>query len=108
RKLREAKQSTVAVNRYDDDQPPWSMISFTTADNDRLRFFQRGTKLYMNDLARGSTQQIAENLRHITFCYPNLPNNEIISISVCFEKWSRTPTAKSLQLSVEKVRMMNE
>jgi prepilin-type N-terminal cleavage/methylation domain-containing protein len=108
KKLREAKRSTIVVNKYDNNQPPWSSIQFNTADNDNLMFYQKGTKLYMKNLNRGSDQMIAENLRHVTFCYPNLPNNQIISISICFEMWTRTPTSRSLQLSVEKVRIMND
>jgi len=108
KKLREAKKSTVVVDRYDTSQPPWSQIQFTTIESEQYKFYQKGTKLYMSDVARNSNQIIAENLRHITFCYPNLPNNEIISISLCFEMWTRTPNARSLQLSVEKVRIMNE
>ncbi|OGS22769.1 MAG: hypothetical protein A2252_10615 [Elusimicrobia bacterium RIFOXYA2_FULL_39_19] len=108
RKLRESKSTTIIVSRIDSTQPPCSSIYFQTVKDEQFRFFQSGTKLYMADLNRGATQQIAENLRHITYCYPMLSNDKIISISICFEKYSKSPDVKSLQLSVEKVRIMND
>ncbi|OGS27996.1 MAG: hypothetical protein A2297_00870 [Elusimicrobia bacterium RIFOXYB2_FULL_48_7] len=108
RSLRQARASTVVIDRLNSSQPPWSYISFTTIDNRSYHFYQNGVKLYMCDLSRGATQQIAENLRHVTFCYPMLPNDEILSISLCFEKYSLGRNVKSLQLSVEKVRIMND
>ncbi|OGS19307.1 MAG: hypothetical protein A3J83_07240 [Elusimicrobia bacterium RIFOXYA2_FULL_40_6] len=108
RNLRQSRASSIVISSYDTNQPPWSYISFETIDNKSYHFYQKDTKMYMCDLTRGATQQIAENLRHLTFCYPMLPNDEIISISLCFEKYSLSRNVKSLQLSVEKVRIMNE
>jgi len=108
RKLREAKSSSIIIDRLNSSQPPCSRLSFQTIDSESLSFFQSGLNLCMADLTRGSTRQISGDLRIMAFTYPMLYDDKIISISICFEKGTGSLEQKALQMSVEKVRLMND
>ncbi len=111
RNARQSSASTVIVSRFNSSQPPWSMIEFTDIKGTQWKFYQNGTNFYMSvkkttDLSF-NTQKIAENLRALIFAYPRLDDDTIISISICFEKATYEGHAKALQMSVEKIRIMN-
>jgi len=107
RELRQAEASSIVVDRLDDQQPPCSQISFTkVVTGDAIIYSQEGAKLSRS--INGTKNFLAENLRHITFVYPRTDDEKIIAISICFEKETYGGGEKSLHLSVEKVRIMNE
>jgi Tfp pilus assembly protein PilE len=108
RKLREAKSSTITIDRVNSSQPPCSRVTFSTIDSESLSFYQSGTKLYIADLLRGSTKEMAQDLRVLLFAYPMLYDDKILSISLCFEKGTGSLEQKALQMSVEKIRLMND
>lgn len=111
RNMRQASASTVTIKSYNSSQPPWSMIEFTDIKGTQWKFYQLGTKFYMSVKKTTDpsfkTQAIAENLRSLIFAYPRFDNDKIISVSICFEKTTYEGRAKALQMSVEKVRIMN-
>lgn len=109
RHLRQAAASTVIVkNRA--NQPPYSWITFEITKGDGALLgsygvYQEGNYLYFNN--RGSTITLSENLRYLAFTYPKSDNDAIVSISLTFEKATYGGYTKALQLSIEKVRVMN-
>jgi hypothetical protein len=109
RYLRQASASTVVISQRD-NQPPYSWMTFNIDKGSgealgQHGFFQEGTNLYyMHD---NSTSTIADNLRYIAFTYPRTDDDDIISISMTFEEETYAGYKKALQLSTEKVRVMN-
>lgn len=101
--LRQATASTVVVDRYDSNQPPYSRITFTK-DSQQYIYYQKGQTLY--EVASG-TRTLATSLRVVQFIYPETSDNSILSVSVTFEKKTYSSQVKALQLSVQKVRIMN-
>lgn len=111
RNLRQGFSTTVTVSRYNTSQPPCSLIQFSHIDGNDYRFYQMNDKLYMGLRVTGTTnwndRQLADNLRTLFFAYPRIDDAGIISVSMCFEKSTYQGASKTLQLSVEKVRIMN-
>jgi hypothetical protein len=109
RNLRQGKAASVAIARWPNNassaQPPCSMISFTHVNGKNYSFYQKGDKLFMS--VNGVERELAKNLRVLLFTYPRTDDATIISVSVCFEKATYEGSSKTLQLSVEKVRVMN-
>src|SRR5688500_16462396 len=66
RRMRQAKASTVVVDRLNTSQPPYSRVSFNTISGSTLSFYQDGKTLYMSDNI-GSANKLAENLRYLAF-----------------------------------------
>jgi len=102
---REAIASTVVVDRFD-TQPFYSRISYTTIESRTFSFYQEGK--HLNMVADGSTKTISENLLYLAFTYPESSDDNIISVSMTTEKATYEGGVKNLQLSVEKVRIMND
>jgi len=116
RNLREAKYTTATIYKSTVTpgvtNPPYSLISFTNIDGDEISYYQDGDKLYQKIKRTGETQYftncLAEKLRYISFSYPRTDDATIISISLCFERATYAGGVKALQLSVEKIRLMNK
>ena len=109
REIRQAQASSVVVDQAA-GQPPQSRITFTRYKPDgssqTVSYYQQGKKLYLQVGAQAG-RAIAENLRYIAFTYPKTDDGTIISVSVTFEKATYEAQTKSLQMAVEKVRIMN-
>lgn len=106
RRLRQAKASTVVVDRLDVNQPPYSHVTFNTISGSTMTFYQEGTQLKMND-GVGSAATLADNLRYLAFTHITSSNENVMSVSVTFEKSVYVGKSKALQTAVEKVRVMN-
>lgn len=107
RNLRQAKASTVTVSQQS-GQPPYSRIDFTKYQGTAtvtMAFYQSGTSLFM---VGGGTRTLSKNLRYMTFTYPRSDDDNIVSVSITMETGSYQGLTKALQLSVEKVRIMND
>lgn len=111
RNLRQGQALTVNLTRYNSDQPPLSMIEFTHINGTSFRFYQLGDKFYMATMPSGEVtwreKKMADNLRNLAFTYPQSDDSNIVSTSLCFEKATYRGETKALQLSVEKIRIMN-
>ena len=105
RYLRQGQASTVVVDRYE-SQPFYSRIQFSAANGKSYIFYQNGTNLKM--VVSGSTKTISDNLLYLAFTYSDTGDDNIISVSITTEKATYEGGAKNLQLSVEKVRIMND
>jgi prepilin-type N-terminal cleavage/methylation domain-containing protein len=101
--LRQAESSTVVIDQAT-GQPPYSRIRFTGIDGQNYKFYQQGTNLYQ--VARSSSV-ISKNLRYIAFTYPRYDDPSIISVAMTMERATYQGGTKALELSIEKVRVMN-
>ncbi|MEK7745066.1 MAG: prepilin-type N-terminal cleavage/methylation domain-containing protein [Elusimicrobiota bacterium] len=107
RNLRQAQASTVTVSQQS-GQPPYSRVDFTKYSGTttaKLAFYQSGTELVMVSVG---TRTISKNLRYLSFTYPRTDDDNIVSVSITMETGSYEGKTKALQLSVEKVRIMND
>lgn len=109
--LRQARAGTVVIDRLDSSQPPYSRIFFSTIKGETICYYQDITNLYQS-VTRGTqshTNLLSANLQNICFTYPKTNDQTIMHISICFVKIPHPyiKGAKALQLSVEKVRIMN-
>ncbi|MHB9155153.1 MAG: PulJ/GspJ family protein [Endomicrobiales bacterium] len=111
RTLRQAQASTVTVTRFNGSQPPCSMIQFTHINGSDYRIYQLNNRFWMGVRppagASWNDHMTADNLRVLLFAYPRTDDDSIVSVSVCFEKATYQGASKTLQLSVEKIRIMN-
>ena len=101
--LRQAQGSTVKISQVS-GQPPYSQIQFTTISGQNVNFYQQGHQLYQ---VLQSSVAITGNLRYIAFTYPRSDDPTIISVAVTMEKATYEGGTKALELSIEKVRIMN-
>jgi prepilin-type N-terminal cleavage/methylation domain-containing protein len=101
--LRQAQGYTVVIDQVT-GQPPFSRITFTTIEGQGMQFYQSGTNLY--EVGR-STTVISKNLHYIAFTYPRSDDPSIISVAITMEKSTYQTMYKALELSIEKVRIMN-
>ncbi|OGF55360.1 MAG: hypothetical protein A2452_02655 [Candidatus Firestonebacteria bacterium RIFOXYC2_FULL_39_67] len=104
KKLRQAQQSTISIDQGT-GAPPWSRISFTDNNGVAISYYQSGDRLYQN--VSGQLMILGENLKTLRFSYPNTDDGTLLGVSVCFEKATYEGGSKSLQMSIEKVRVMN-
>ncbi len=109
RNLRQATASTVVVSQQT-GQSPYSWIQFkvdkgTGSAVGSYGFYQEGK--YLKYMKNGSTSTIADNLRYVAFTYPKSDLSSIVSVSMTFEEATYAGYTKALQLSIEKVRVMN-
>ncbi len=101
--LRQAKSSTVIVDQLT-NQPPFSRITFTTIQGQTMSFYQSGKTLYQ---VAQSTTVISTNLHYIAFTYPRTDDPTIISVALTMAKDTYEGGSKALELSIQKVRVMN-
>ena len=103
RSLRQAQATTVIVDQVS-GQPPMSRISFSDINGNSKMFYQSGHQLYQ---VYRSTVPICKNLRYIAFTYPRTDDPTIIAVAITTEKGTYNAQTKALELSIEKVRIMN-
>jgi prepilin-type N-terminal cleavage/methylation domain-containing protein len=101
--LRQGQSATVVIDQFA-GQPPFSRISFTTTQSQSVMFYQSGTTLYQ---VLQSTNAICRNVRFIAFTYPRSDDPTIVSIALTTQKSTYQGLYKALQLSIQKVRVMD-
>lgn len=108
RLTRQAQSPTVVIDSAA-GQPPCSRLSFsyTNADGNvvPVSFYQSGNKLYMNN--NGNVALLASSLAYIAFTYPRTDDVTIISVAMTMQSATFRGGKKALQLSIQKVRVMN-
>jgi len=107
--MRQGKQNTVRIDRYDTDQPPYSRISFQTDKGQTLTFWQEANLLKM-ELSSGTatTTILSDRLGYVSFTYPRSDDVSIVSVAMTMEAPTYLGGKKALQLSIQKVRVMND
>lgn len=107
--LRQAEASTVVIDSAA-NQGPYSRISFSLLDGRVMTFSQSGDKLIQTvKSAAGvtSTVMLTNNLSYIAFTYPATDDISIISVALTMSKNIQLGKTKVLELTVQKVRIMN-
>lgn len=104
RMMRQAKGLTIVIDQLS-GQPPYSRVAFTTIQGRTVSFWQDNKKLYAS--IDGRTTELARDLRFIAFTFPRTDSITIVSVAMTMEQLSFEGTTKALELSIEKVRVMN-
>lgn len=105
RNLRQASAATVSIDQIT-GQPPQSRMTFYGTDGNFWSFYQEGKQL--KAVHNSSTSTLCENLRYLAFTYPTISDVNLVSVSITTEQETYELQSKTLQLSVEKVRIMND
>ncbi|MBI4249736.1 MAG: hypothetical protein HY611_09550 [Elusimicrobia bacterium] len=104
RTLRQGKSSSIVIDQAS-GQPPYSRVTFTTISDISVTVYQQNKYLYMT---RGNTTSVlSRDLRYIAFTFPRSDDPTIVSVSITMERASYEGGTKALELSIEKVRVMN-
>jgi prepilin-type N-terminal cleavage/methylation domain-containing protein len=105
---RQAQASTVVIDNVS-GQPPYSRLRFNyvnSSGNDVVMYFyQQGKDLYMNN--NGNIRVLSSNLAYVAFSYPRTDDTSIISVAMTMQSPTYKGGKKALQLSIQKVRIMN-
>jgi len=112
KELRQAVQDTIVISRQNTSQPPYSKVTFVTIKGSTISYYQDGITLYQEiyDGNKHFVSKLSENVRFVHFIYPRTDDDGILQVSACFEKipFPYVVGAKALQVSIEKVRIMND
>lgn len=109
RSLKQAKASSITIDQASGNSP-YSSITFETIEGTGYRFYQDKKNLVMEIRRSGlwsGAKILSKNLRYIAFTYPRTDDTRILSVSITTEKQTYEGGAKALQLSQEKIRIMN-
>ena len=101
---RQAQSGTVTIDRGL-NQPPASRITFTSIQGRAVSFYQTGNKLYMN--LGGTVSLLSSNIAYVAFAYPRTDDTSLISVAVTTQYPTYKGNKRGLQLSIQKVRIMN-
>ncbi len=103
--LRQASENSITIDKAT-RQPPYSRITFTKIQGDVIKFYQSNNKLIISE--NGTERTLAANLRYIAFSFPKSDDLSIVAVSMTMENKTYEGLTKTLQMSTEKVRVMNE
>jgi prepilin-type N-terminal cleavage/methylation domain-containing protein len=104
RYLRQAVAATVVIDTPA-SQGPYSRIRFKLVDGRYMEFRQSGSSLIQQMDTRVST--ITSNLVYIAFTFPRTDDPSIVSVSITMGKNIQLGRRKVLELTIQKVRIMN-
>lgn len=104
RYLRQAVASTVVLDTPA-GQGPFSRIRFRHVDGRYMEFRQSGSSLIQ--VIGISESVVSKNLVYIAFTYPHTDDTSIISVSITMGKSIQLGRRKVLELTIQKVRVMN-
>jgi prepilin-type N-terminal cleavage/methylation domain-containing protein len=104
RYLRQAVATSVVMDTPA-GQGPFSRIRFRHVDGRYMEFRQSGSKLIQ--VIGTATSVVSQNLIYIAFTYPHSDDTSIISVSITMGKSIQLGRRKVLELTIQKVRVMN-
>ena len=104
--LREAKASSIVISRYNNLQPFYSYLKFTTIDSKTYEFYQDGKKLILKQ--GPMTRVLSEDIRYLAFTFPDSSNMYIVSVSITFERDLFAGRRKAIHVASERIRIMND
>ncbi len=102
--VRQAQSATVVIDNAA-GQPPASRISFLSIQGQNISMYQSGNKLLMK--LGTSITTLSSNIAYIAFTYPRTDDVSLISVAITIQSPTYLGGKKALQLSVQKVRIMN-
>lgn len=106
--LREARMSSIQIDQKA-GQPPYSRIAFSTLDTRRFTFWQENSA-FMMSVSSGSqtvTTKLSSRVGYLAFSFPRTDDISIVSVAVTMQAPTYLSQQKTLQLSIQKVRVMN-
>jgi prepilin-type N-terminal cleavage/methylation domain-containing protein len=104
RYMRQAVATTVVMDTPA-GQGPFSRIRFRHVDGRYMEFRQQGNKLIQ---VIGTAQSVvSSNLIYIAFTYPHTDDTSIVSVSITMGKNIQLGRRKVLELTIQKIRVMN-
>ena len=103
RMIRQARYGTIVVDS--NGQGPYSRIRFMHIDGRYMEFRQSGTSLIAK--FNGTESVISKNLVYIAFTFPRTDDPTIVSVSLTMGKAIQLGRIKVLELTIQKVRVMN-
>jgi len=104
RYLRQAVATSVVMDTPA-GQGPFSRIRFKNVDGRYMEFRQSGSSLVQ--VIGTATSVVSKNLIYIAFTYPHSDDTSIISVSITMGKSIQLGRRKVLELTIQKVRVMN-
>lgn len=104
RYLRQAVANTITIDTPS-GQSPYSRIRFRHVDGRYMEFRQSGKKLIQ--VIGTATSVVSGNLIYIAFTYPRTDDPTIVSVSITMGKNIQLGRRKVLELTIQKVRVMN-
>ena len=107
REVRQAKNSTIVLDRAATTQPFYSRISFTTQQGASIVIWQNGVQLVMTKGVPTDKTILSKNLRYLAFTFPRSDDMSILSVSMTLETSIAQGKKKALHMASEKVQVMN-
>jgi prepilin-type N-terminal cleavage/methylation domain-containing protein len=104
RYMRQAVGGTVVMDTPA-GQGPFSRIRFLHVDGRYMEFRQQGSKLIQ--VIGTAESVVSNNLIYIAFTYPHTDDTSIISVSITMGKSIQLGRRKVLELTIQKIRVMN-
>ncbi|MDE2492091.1 MAG: prepilin-type N-terminal cleavage/methylation domain-containing protein [Elusimicrobia bacterium] len=107
--LRQASANSIVIDTPSGGAP-YSRISFTLPDGRQMTFYQAGNKLMQTVVSPGgatSTSTLSQDLIYIAFTYPRTDDPTIVSVAITMGRNIQLGRRKVLELTIQKVRIMN-
>jgi prepilin-type N-terminal cleavage/methylation domain-containing protein len=106
---RQGLAGTVTIDQVS-GQPAFSRVSFNVMNStgtvgQSVSFYQQNNKLYMRQGSNISL--LSSNIAYIAFTYPRTDDVSIMSVAMTAQAPTYRGGTKALQLSIQKVRIMN-
>lgn len=102
--LRQAKYRSIIIDSPS-GQGPYSRIRFTHIDGRSFEFSQTGTSLIQK--VDGKATTLSPNLMYLAFSFPRSDYPRLVSVSITMQKQTYKSQKKALELTVQKIRVMN-
>ena len=102
--LRQAKYRTSIIDSPA-SQGPYSRLRFTHVDGRQFEYSQTGNQL----VQKVDTKQtvLTHNLMYLAFTFPRSDYPRLVSVSITMQKQTYKSQKKVLELTVQKIRVMN-
>lgn len=103
--VRQGKQSTITIDNGTGGGGPYSRIRFKHVDGRYVEFRQSASNLLQT--VNATTTILSKNLIYVAFTFPRTDDPSIVSISLTMGKSIQLGRRKVLELTIQKVRVMN-
>ena len=103
--LRQARYRTIIIDSAT-GQAPYSRIRFQLIDDRNFQYRQEGNKLIQS--VDGVETVLTRNLVYIAFTFPRSDYPRLVSVSMTMGKKTYLEQVKELELTVQKIRVMND
>lgn len=103
--LRQARYRTIIIDSAA-GQGPYSRIRFQHIDGRNFQYRQQGNRLIQG--VNGVESVLTRNLVYIAFTFPRSDYPRLVSVSMTMGKKTYLEDIKELELTVQKIRVMND